>query len=106
MPFRKRESRLIIARSLQDRAIGELRDGQSDRALATIRRARKTIDDPRLAYSEGIIANHLRTSSDAEAAARAATGGSPDIAERAYARLVLRPESGGGREGRCEPTPA
>jgi hypothetical protein len=66
----------------------ELHDGHGDRALATIRRARETIDDPRLAYSEAIIANHLRKSSDAEAAARAATGGSPDIAERAYAILV------------------
>jgi hypothetical protein len=79
--------------------MAELRAGHGDQALATIRRARKTIDDPRLAYSEAIIANQLRKSSDAEAAARAATEGSPDIAERAYAILVLLAQQTSPEEG-------
>jgi tetratricopeptide (TPR) repeat protein len=82
-----RASRLVVARSLQERANAELRDGHGDRALATIRSARKTIDDPKLAYSEAVIANYLRKSPDAEAAAWAAAQGPPDVAEDAYALL-------------------
>jgi tetratricopeptide (TPR) repeat protein len=84
-----RESRLVIARSLQERARSELRDGHGDQALATIRSARKTIDDPKLAYSEALIANYLRKSTDAETAASAAAQGPPDVAEAAYALLTL-----------------